>query len=76
MDRIDSHIQAIKEHLLSGKELTKIDALKKYGCWNTGDVVYKLRMQGLPIETMMIQEGRKRYAVYKLQKSAKQLLLF
>jgi hypothetical protein len=72
----NTHLEKIKQHLLSGKEITKLQALKTFGCWNTGDVVYKLRNQGLPIETEMRQEGRRKYAVYRICRSLKQLSLF
>lgn len=75
-DASNTHVEKIKQHLLSGKEITKLEALKTFGCWNTGDVVYKLRNQGLQIETEMKQEGRKKYAVYRLAKKLQQLSLF
>lgn len=75
MERSETHLIKIKQHLLAGNELTKLDALKIFGCWNTGDIIFKLRNQGLPIQTEMIKEGKKTYAVYKLKKN-KQLVLF
>lgn len=61
----DSHISKIKEYLLSGKSLTKLQALKMFGCWNTGDVIFKLRKE-MDIKTEMIEENGKRFAKYYL----------
>lgn len=72
----NTHIEKIKQHLIAGNEITKLDALRKFGCMNTGDVIFKLRNQGLTIETEMKQEGKKRYAIYRLAKKLKQLTLF
>lgn len=74
----NTHIEQIKKHLLSGNEITKLDALRKFGCMNTGDVIFKLRKSpyNLPIETEMKKKGKKRYAIYRLAKKLKQLTLF
>lgn len=58
---METHIEKIKAHLLSGKAITKQEALFMFGCWNTGDVIHKLRKppHNLNIKTEMI-EGEKR----------------
>lgn len=58
---METHIKNIKAHLISGKAITKQEALRKFGCWNTGDVIHKLRKppHNLNIKTEMI-EGEKR----------------
>ena len=61
----DSHIAKIKLHLQNGKSLTKLQALKMFGCWNTGDVIFKLRKE-MDIKTEMIEENGKRFAKYYL----------
>jgi len=54
------------KHFQSGKSITKLEALKLYGIWNSGDTVYKLRRKGHNIKTTMIDNGKKRYAKYYL----------
>jgi len=36
-------VAAVKEHLLSGKPLTRLEAIVLYGCSNLPEVVYELR---------------------------------
>ena len=57
---METHIKKIKDHLLSGKSITKQDALYMFGCWNSGDVIHKLRKHphNLNIKTEMF-EGKK-----------------
>jgi hypothetical protein len=58
-----SQLEDIRQHLLSGKTLTPIEALNKYGCFRLGARVYDLRKkEGLNIEDV----GEKNYAEYKL----------
>lgn len=42
-------VAAVKEHLLSGKPLTRLEALVLYGCSNLPEVVYELRKQKFPV---------------------------
>lgn len=63
---METHIENIKAYLLSGKAITKQEALFMFGCWNTGDVIHKLRREGHSIETEMILEKGKTFAQYKL----------
>ena len=39
----------LRKLLLSGKSITKLEALKKFGVWNTGDVIFKMRKRGIDI---------------------------
>ena len=57
---METHIKNIKDHLLSGKAITKQEALFMFGCWNTGDVIHKLRKppHNMNIKTEML-EGEK-----------------
>lgn len=58
---METHIKNIKDHLLSGKSITKLEALKMFGCWNTGDVIHKLRKHpyNLNIKTEMVEAEKK-----------------
>jgi len=40
----------VKEHLLSGKPITRLEALVLYGCSNLPEVVYELRREKFPVE--------------------------
>ena len=57
---METHIKNIKAHLISGNVITKQEALRKFGCWNTGDVIHKLRKppHNLNIKTEML-DGEK-----------------
>ena len=51
--------------LLGGRFLSKQEILREYRCWNSGDVILKLRKElpkGFTIETMMT--GKPRHAKY------------
>ena len=60
--------KAILNHLLSGKSITPLEALEKYGCFRLGARIYDLKRQGYDIEN----NGEK-FAEYKLVKEPKQL---
>lgn len=59
--------KAIKAHLESGKSITPIDALNEYGCFRLGARIYDLKDTGMNIITEMVQQGRKRFARYRLE---------
>ena len=42
-------VAAVKEHLLSGKPLTRLEAIVLYGCSNLPEVVYELRRAKIDI---------------------------
>lgn len=54
--------------LLNGKKITPLDALYNYGCFRLGARVNELRNEGYNIHTKLIQDGKKRYAEYRLLK--------
>ena len=58
---------AIKEHLLSGKPITPLDALQNYGCFRLASRIDELRKAGMDIETVTIKRNGKRYASYVLR---------
>ena len=57
----------IKAHLLSGKSITPIDALERYGSFRLAAIIHTLRKEGMNIETgsETSRYGHK-YAKYKL----------
>lgn len=56
----------ILEYLKTGKSITKLEALKMFNIWNSGDAIFNLREEGYNIETTMITNGKRRFASYKL----------
>ena len=56
----------ILQHFKSGKPLTKLQCITKYGALNLGDIVHILRNKGYPIVTTMREVGDSRYASYRL----------
>ena len=71
-DLHETQKKQISDYLKTGKSITKLEALKMFGCWNSGDVIYKLRNEfkrnneKFSIEMTMITNGKKRFASYKL----------
>lgn len=55
-------IQRVKAHLLAGKPLTGLELLNNFGCLAYRDVMYRLRNQGVPIQSIMV--GETKHAVY------------
>ena len=56
----------ILDYLKTGKSITKLEALKMFSIWNSGDAIFNLRKEGHIIETTMITNGKKRVASFKL----------
>ena len=53
--------------LKSGKKLTKMEMLREFGCWNSGNIIYQLRLDGHEVVTDMIEaESGKKVARYRL----------
>lgn len=58
-----TQLEAVHEHLISGKSITQLQALKYYGCLRLSAIIYTLRREfGLPIETKRV--GKQGYARY------------
>jgi hypothetical protein len=60
--------QRILIYLQSGKQLTAIDALKKFGCFRLAARIADLRKNGHTIWTNYVQKDNKVFASYKLGK--------
>jgi len=66
---LDSQNKLIKEHLLQGKTITALDALRLFGCLRLSGRIHDLRhKEGLPIHSRMITRSGKRIAEYYLSK--------
>ena len=62
----------IREHLLSGRTITPIEALDLYGCFRLSARIYDLRSTGLAIKARSrITPTKKRIAEYFVEKEAK-----
>ena len=65
-----SQNKLIKEHLLQGKRLTALDALRLFKCLRLSGRIHDLRhKEGLPIHSKMIIRSGKRVAEYYLSKN-------
>ena len=66
-----SQKKVILEHLKSGKEITQLEATKKYGILRLGAIIYDLRKEGYKISTRTVHDGNRygnlsNFGVYKL----------
>jgi hypothetical protein len=57
---------AIRAHLLSGRDITPLQALDDYGCFRLAARIDELRKSGLEIETITETRNGKKFAKYKL----------
>lgn len=58
--------EQIKNYLISKKSITPIQALNKFGCFRLAAVIYKLKNEGLKIQTEMIYNKKQQFAKYIL----------
>ena len=61
----------VLNHLKSGKEITPLLALRKYGAYRLGAIIFNIRRDGYQISTRLEYKKNKNgrtghYAVYKL----------
>ena len=61
-----SQLEAIRQHLESGRSLTPREALDLYGCFRLAPRIGELREKGLNILTDTSGNGKKHYAKYTL----------
>lgn len=64
--RDGSQEHAILQHLLTGAEITPLDALQRFGCLRLAARIYALRKDGIDIAERTIRNGRKAYAAYRI----------
>ena len=68
-DEFASQKAMIRAHLLDGKSITQLDALRLYRCLRLSAVIFRLRKEGLPIEMERLQVSpKKRVARYFIKK--------
>lgn len=62
-----SQEQRILNHLQSGKHLTPIEALNRFGCFRLGARIYELKQAGHSITSTLVElPNGKRVASYRL----------
>jgi len=61
-----SQIDGIRAHLLRGKPITPMQALRLFGCFRLAAVIFKLKEEGFLIETEMVYRDTKKWASYSL----------
>lgn len=66
---IKNQCEEILKHLQSGRSISPLEALEKYGCFRLGGRIYDLRKQGHTIVTDMVTKNGKHFAEYRLEKS-------
>lgn len=54
----------IEKHLLSGRAITALEALRKYGSLRLGARIWELKQGGMNISKHMVRRGEKRVASY------------
>jgi hypothetical protein len=59
-------IYQIQKDLMSGKSITPLQALNKYGCFRLAAAIHKLRKEGMAIETEYVTQNGKTFAKYFL----------
>lgn len=67
MDR-KSQNEMVLHHLQSGRSLSPLEALERYGIFRLGARCYDLKKQGHKIVTNIVTKNQKRFAEYKLEK--------
>jgi hypothetical protein len=59
--------ERILAHLKSGYSITPLEALKSYGSFRLGAVIFELKREGYDIKTTMVSNGNSHFASYKLE---------
>lgn len=64
-----SKAEKVRDYLISGKPLSKLECFKMFSYWNLSDVIYKMRKKGHVIATQMLKTTTgSEYAEYQLIK--------
>lgn len=61
--------EMVLQDLKAGKQITPLDALRNYGCFRLASIIHTLRQEGHAIKTETIDNGKKKFASYKLEYS-------
>lgn len=59
-----SQRESIAKHLQSGRAITALEALRKFGSLRLGARIYELKREGMPIQKLMVRRGEKVVASY------------
>jgi hypothetical protein len=59
-----SQRERIAKHLLSGRAITPLEALSKWGCFRLSGRIYELKKEGMNIGKTMVDRGEKKVASY------------
>lgn len=59
----------IIDHLATGRPLTPIVALRRFGVFRLGARVHELKRQGHPITSRLVKRGDAHVAEYRLERS-------
>jgi len=52
--RANSQREAVQMHLINKRSITSLEAIKLYGCTRLASVIYRLRRDGMTIETKAV----------------------
>lgn len=66
--KAQAQTKEILRYLQSGRALTPLEALERFGCFRLGARIYDLKKQGYDIRTDTIQKNGKQFASYSLEK--------
>lgn len=66
---------AIRAHLLSGRDITPLQALDSYGCFRLAARIDELRKTGMNIETITETRNGKKFARYRIPHCQQELAL-
>ncbi len=61
-----SQADRILDHMATGKAITPLQALKRFGCMRLGARIYQLKQEGHRISTDLVRKGGKTVAEYRL----------
>ena len=65
-----SQKEEILNHLKSGKTLTALQAVEKFGCLRLGSRIHELKREGNKIKTELVTLNKKNLAVYSIEEEA------
>lgn len=58
--------EKVKQYLLSGNSITGVEALRLFGLYRLSDAIFKLRNEGMKINTEDVKENGVIFARYSL----------
>ena len=63
-----SKIAKVFAHLKKGKTITSWQAFEQFHATRLADIIFKLRSKGCNINTELVEDGKTRYAGYRMTK--------